>query len=135
MIQNCHLEIYGNCWDVAINNKVETQSIHGNQFYITTFQVFIIGSCKKIQTLSMASFGSESLKEDSMNFFVELINNNTYGYYFLHCINRLDLKERQVMAKFHSLIYFVVSYDPYIFTIKVITFKHWNVIHYKLLGY
>jgi hypothetical protein len=39
------------------------------------------------------------------------------------------------MAEFHSLIYFVVSTDPYICTIKVTTLKHWNVIHYKLLEY
>jgi hypothetical protein len=70
-----------------------------------------------------------------MNFLVELISSNTYGYCFSHCIDGLDLKEQLVMAKFHSLLYFVVSFDPYILTSKVTTFKHWNVIHYKLLGY
>jgi hypothetical protein len=83
----------------------------------------------------MASSRSESLEEVSINFFVELISSNTYGYCFFHCIGRLDLKEQLLMAEFHSLVYFVVSMDSYICTIKITTLKHWNVIHYKLLGY
>jgi hypothetical protein len=83
----------------------------------------------------MASFGSESLEEVSLNFFIELISSNTYGYCFLHCISRLDLKEQLMTAKFHSLVYFVVSIDFYILTIKVATLKYRNVIHYKLLGF
>jgi hypothetical protein len=83
----------------------------------------------------MVSSRSESLEEISMNFLVELISSYTYGFCFSHCIGRLDLKGQLMMAEFHSLIYFVVSTDPYICTIKVTTLKHWNVIHYKLLEY
>jgi hypothetical protein len=72
----------------------------------------------------MASSGSELLEEVSMNFFVELISNNTYDYCFSYCIGRLDLKEQLLTTEFQFLIYFMVSTDLYICIIKMTTLKH-----------
>jgi hypothetical protein len=57
----------------------------------------------------MVSSRSESLEEGNINFLVELISSNTYGYCFSHCIGILDLKGQLMMEIFYFLIYFVVN--------------------------